>query len=223
MNTFRASQADHGTGDTHLDEAANVFWLLRPRLFGIAYRIVGDWTEAEDIVQDAWMRWQVCDRSIVLNSTAFLVTTTTRLAINAAMSARARRESSIGRWTHDPVASDTDPALGVERHEELEVGLMLLLERLSPTERAAYILREAFDYPYSRIATLLQLTEVNVRKVVSRASKHIAQQPRQPVSSTKQRYLVHAFAAANRGDCTFLEELFASEVVPHPNSGCNSA
>ena len=103
------------------------------------------------------------------------------------------------------------------------MGLMLLLERLSPTERAAYILREAFDYPYSRIATLLQLTEVNVRKVVSRASKHIAEQRRQPVSSTKQRHLTHAFAAANRGDCTFLEELFASEVVPHLNSGSNSA
>jgi len=213
MNTFRETHAGDVSVESHLEEAANAFWLVRPRLFGIAYRIVGNWTEAEDVVQDVWLRWQACDRSVVLNSTAFLVTTTTRLALNTAMSARARRESSVGRWTLDAADGDTDPARDVERGEAVELGLMLLLERLSATERAAYILREAFDYPYSRIAMLLQITEVNARKVVSRSGSRIAEQRRQPVSSAKQQQLVRAFAAARRGDCALLEGHLVSEAV----------
>jgi RNA polymerase sigma-70 factor (ECF subfamily) len=207
--TVTVVEADPGR-----DDAAAVFAHARPRLLGIAYRILGSWAEAEDIVQDAWLRWQTYDRSIVLNSTAFLVTTTTRLAINAAQSARARRESYVGRWLSEPVDISDDPAMGAEQSEALELGVLLLLERLSPTERAAYVLRQAFDYPYSQIAGMLQLTEVNTRQLVSRASKHIAAERRHSVSTAEQQRLMNAFvAAARRGDVTALENLFAADVV----------
>src|SRR3954469_11104682 len=131
-----------------LDHAASVFASVRPRLFGIAYRMLGSATEAEDIVQEVWLRWQGCDRSEVLDAPAFLATTTTRLAINAAQSARSRRETYLGPWLPEPVDTSADPPLGAERGEALELAVLLLLEHLSPTERAAYVLREAFDYPY---------------------------------------------------------------------------
>jgi RNA polymerase sigma factor (sigma-70 family) len=163
----------HRRSDADLDDALEEFTLVRPRLLGIAYRMLGSGTEAEDIVQEAWLRWQLCDRSRVLNPTAFLVTTTTRLAINAAQCARARRESYVGRWLPEPVDIRADPCLEAERGEALYRGSLLLLHRLSPTERAAYVLRQAFEYPYSRIAETLQLTEVNVRQLVSRAGKRL--------------------------------------------------
>jgi RNA polymerase sigma-70 factor (ECF subfamily) len=140
---------------TALDHAASVFASLRPRLFGIAYRMLGSSAEAEDIVQDAWVRGQTCDRDAVVKSTAFLVTMTTRLAINAAQSARWRCETSVGDWLHEPVDTAADPESRTEDGEALALAVLLLLERLSPTEQAAYVLREAFDYPYSKIATLL--------------------------------------------------------------------
>jgi len=156
-----------------LDDAAVVFARVRPRLLGIAHRILGRQSEAEDVVQDAWLRWHGCDRMSIRNSTAFLVTATTRLAINAAQSARWRREVPVGDWTREPVAADADPGTRAERDEVLRVGLRVLHEALSPTECAAYVLRTAFDYPYSDIARMLRLSETNARKVFSRANKHI--------------------------------------------------
>jgi RNA polymerase sigma-70 factor (ECF subfamily) len=192
-----------------LDDATSVFAEVRPRLFGIAYRMLGSWTEAEDIVQDVWLRWQGCDRSAVLNATAFLVTTTTRLAINSATSARARHESYVGRWLSEPVDPSDNPELGAERGEALELGVLLLLEKLSATERAAYVLREAFDYPYSKIAGFLQLTEVNARQLVSRAGKKVVAGRRKSVGSAQQRRLLSAFlAAARAGEFVALEEVF---------------
>ena len=151
-----------------LEQAAVVFAQLRPRLFGIAYRMLGSATEAEDLVQDVWVRWQTCDRSTVANPAAYLATATTRLAINASQSARVRRETYIGQWLPEPVDTSADPHLGAERGEALGFAVLLLLERLSPNERAAYVLREAFDYPYRQIADILQSTEAAVRQLVSR-------------------------------------------------------
>jgi RNA polymerase sigma-70 factor (ECF subfamily) len=193
-----------------LDEAIDSYRRLRPRLFGIAYRITGNWTEAEDIVQDVWVRWQSCDRRVVVNPTAFLVTTTTRLAINNATSARARRVSPVGEWARDAAGDTPDPALGTERRDALEKGLTLLLERLSATERAAFILRVAFDYPYSRIAVLLRLSEVNARQVVSRATRNIATANRRPVNAGERRQLVRTFSTASGGDCASLEGLLVA-------------
>jgi RNA polymerase sigma-70 factor (ECF subfamily) len=214
------SRANRPTvGDGCLEDAASDFTLLRPRLLGIAYRILGSWTEADDIVQDAWLRWQTYDRSTVLNPTAFLVTTTTRLAINATQSARARHETYVGRRFPEPGDTTDDPALGAERSEALERGILLLLQRLSPTERAAYVLRQAFDYPYSQIAGTLELTEANARQLVSRAGKHIAAERRQPANRAELERLVHAFvAAARHGDVAALKGLLAESVVS-PSDG----
>jgi DNA-directed RNA polymerase specialized sigma24 family protein len=132
-----------------LDDALSAFVSVRPRLFGIAYRILASVAEAEDIVQDAWLRWQTTDRSVILDAPAFLATMTTRLAINRAQSARSRHETYIGMCLGGRSTSN-DPYLGAERGEALEFAVLLLLEKLSPTERAAYVLREAFDYSYHR-------------------------------------------------------------------------
>jgi len=128
------------------DRATSTFLSVRPRLFGIAYRMLGTGAEAEDIVQEVSLRWQSTDRSVVRDVTAFLVTTTVRLAISLSESAHSRRETYIGSWLPEPVDTTADPTLGADRGEALEMAVLILLEKLSPDERAAYVLREAFDY-----------------------------------------------------------------------------
>jgi RNA polymerase sigma-70 factor (TIGR02957 family) len=197
-----------------LDEAAEVFTSVRPRLFGIAYRMLGSAAEAEDLVQDVWLRWQAYDRSQVEHPAAFLATTTTRLAINALTSARARRETYIGPWLPEPVDTEADPYLGAERGEALEFAALLLMEKLTPNERAAYVLRVAFDYPYAQIAEILQANEAAVRQLVSRARRHMAEGRRSPVRPDAQRRLLSVFlAAAKTGDMGELEKLFAADVA----------
>jgi len=202
------------------DDGLSAFVLVRPRLFGIAYRMLGSAAEAEDIVQDVWLRWQSTNRSVVENPPAFLATTTTRLCINLAQSAQTRRETYIGTWLPEPVDTSRDPGLGAERGEALRLAVLLLLEKLSPTERAAYVLREAFDYSYRQIADILQMEEANARQLVSRARKHVADGRRTTVSSDEQRRLLEAFiAAAQRGDMAALEGLFAEDVVSSSDGG----
>ena len=212
---------DAGSGGPEdLERAAEIFADMRPRLFGIAYRMLGSATEAEDLVQDAWLRWQNYDRATVDNPPAFLATTITRLAINAAQSARARRETYVGPWPPEPVDTTADPYLGAERGEALEFAVLLLLERLSPTERAAYVLREAFEYPYRQIADIIQLNEAAVRQLVSRARKRVLVAKRAPVSRAEQRRLLSAFVSAARaGDLTVLEKLLAADVVSYSDGG----
>ena len=156
--------SDHGLDD---------FLLARPRLFGIAYRILGSAVEAEDVVQDTWLRWQNTDRAQIHEPAAFLTTVTTRLAINLAQSARVRRESYVGPWLPEPVDTTQDPHLGAERAEAVELAVLLLMEKLKPVERAAYVLREAFDYPYQRVADILETSDENDRQLVSRARKQL--------------------------------------------------
>ena len=187
-----------------------MFMSLRPRLFGIAYRMLGSAAEAEDLVQEAWLRWQMTDRSQVASPAAFLATATTRMAINALQSARVRRETYIGPWLPEPVDTSADPYLGAERGEALEFAALLLMEKLTPNERAAYVLREAFDYPYAQIADILQLTEPAARQVISRARKHMSGERRTPASAAAQRELLASFiTAARSGDLAALERLFA--------------
>jgi RNA polymerase sigma-70 factor (ECF subfamily) len=182
--------------------------------------MLGSAAEAEDIVQDVWLRWQAADRSVVLDPPAFLATTATRLALNVAQSARSRHETYVGPWLPEPVDTSTDPQLGAERGEALELAVLLLLETLSPTERAAYVLREAFDYPYRQIAEILQLEEANTRQLVTRARQHIADGRRTPVTPDEQRRLLEAFiAAAQKGEIATLEGLFASDVVSYSDGG----
>ncbi len=198
------------------DSGANglaVFLDVRPRLLAIAYRVLGSAAAAEDIVQDAWLRWQAIDRSAVLNAAAYLATTTARLAINLAQSARLRRETYVGTWLPEPVDTRPDPQTEVERGEALEQAVLLLLETLSPKERAAYVLREAFHYPYRQIAGILRLAEANARQLVARARKRVAgNKPRSPASSADRPRLLDVFiAATQKGDVSALEDFFASE------------
>ena len=197
-----------------LDEAVSVFVEHRGRLFGIAYRILGSAAEAEDVVQDVWLRWQKTDRSAVVSPVAFLSKATTRLAINVAQSARVRRETYIGPWLPEPVDTSNDPEVGAERAEALELALLLVLQRLSPTERAAYVLREAFDYAYPDIARILRLSPVNVRKIVSRARRHLTEDQRDSVDAAEHRTLLRTFvAAARQGDVAGLEALLTPDAV----------
>src|SRR5215469_15325356 len=216
--TASSLRFDVETGEP--EDGLSAFAPVRPRLFGIAYRMLGSAAEAEDIVQDVWLQWQSTNRSVVENPPAYLATTTTRLCINLAQSAHSRRETYTGTWLPEPVDTSADPGLGAERGEALKLAVLLLLEKLSPTERAAYVLREAFDYPYDEIASILQTEEANVRQLVSRARKHIADGRRTSVSSSEQRRFLEAFiAAAQNGDMTALEGLFAEDVVSYSDGG----
>jgi RNA polymerase sigma factor (sigma-70 family) len=202
--------------DDSLNEAADAFQRLRPRLFGIAYRILGSVSEAEDVVQDVWVRWQGADRSAVLDPGAFLAKITTRLAINVAQSARVRREAYVGPWLPEPVDTSVDPQVGAERGEALELAVLLVLQKLNPVERAAYVLREAFDYPYDDIAGMLQLSQANTRQIVSRARKRLSAERRDPVDTAQHRRLLEAFvAAAQHGDVAALENVLSADVVAY--------
>lgn len=202
-----------GSGDD-LEQAVAHFTSVRPRLFGIAYRMLGSAAEAEDLVQEVWLRWQMYDRATVVNPAAFLAATTTRLAINLLQSARVRRETYIGPWLPEPVDTSADPYLGAERGEALQFAALLLMERLTPNERAAYVLREAFDYSYAEVAEVLQSTEAAARQLVSRARRHMTGDRRVPVTAGAQRELLTTFVAAARsGDMAALERLFAAQVT----------
>jgi RNA polymerase sigma-70 factor (ECF subfamily) len=222
-NAFVAA-SENGSAESSANGLSE-FVGVRRRLFGIAYRMLGSAAEAEDIVQDVWLRWQATDRSVVLNAAAYLATTTARLAINLAQSARLRRETYVSTWLPEPVDNSPDPQLGAERGEALELAVQLLLEKLSPTERAAYVLREAFNYPYRHIADILQLGEANARQLVTRARKRVADGPSAPVCSADRRRLLDAFiAAAQKGDRAALGELLAADIafLRHIRSSCSS-
>jgi RNA polymerase sigma factor (sigma-70 family) len=151
------------------------FLQARPRLFRIACRITGSPHEAEELVQDVWLRWQRTDRSAVADPQAFLATTVSRLAINLVQSARRRHETAAGPWLPDErVATGSDPQLYVENEEAFAAAVQLLTERLSPAERATYVLREGFDYPYRQIADILRIGAPNARQLVKRARDRLA-------------------------------------------------
>ena len=125
-----ASRAGRARPVDLYDDGLSAFLSVRPRLFGIAYRMLGSAAEAEDIVQDVWVRWQTADRSVVRDAAAFLATTATRLAINVMQSARSRRETYVGPWLPEPVDTSADPGLGAERGQALACGVLMLLEKL---------------------------------------------------------------------------------------------
>jgi len=213
-----ASGTVDGSG-ANLDSAVAPFNEARPRLFGIAYRMLGSVAEAEDIVQEAWLRWQQTDRAVVRNPAGFLTTVTTRLAINTAESARVRREQYVGPWLPEPVDTSADPSLGAENAEALGSAVLMLMEKLAPGQRAAYVLRQAFDYSYDEIAEILTTSPANARQLVSRAQKHVESSRAEPVDPAKHRELLEAFVAAARdGDVKRLEQVLAAQVVSTTDS-----
>ncbi|MER5428395.1 sigma-70 family RNA polymerase sigma factor [Streptomyces sp. NPDC002588] len=189
-------------------EAAADFESVRSLLFRIAYQTLGRTADAEDVVQDVWVRWQGADRAQVRDRVAFLVTITTRVALNAATSAHARREVSAGGWIPERDLASVDPVREAERGEALEFAVRLLMERLSPVERAVYVLREAFEYPFREIAETLGLSEVNARQLALRARRHLADERHNPVDSAERDGLLEAFLhAARAGDMAHLIDL----------------
>ncbi|GAA0959786.1 sigma-70 family RNA polymerase sigma factor [Virgisporangium aurantiacum] len=187
------------------------FETLRPRLFGIAYQTLGRAADAEDVVQDVWIRWQGVDRTQVRDPVAYLVTITTRVALNAATSAYARREVSAGERLPEPDLASVDPAAEVDRGEVIEAAVHLLLERLSPAERAVYLLHKAFDYPLREIAEVLGLGEANARQLAHRARLHLAGHRRNPVDRAERTGLLRAFLDATRlGDLARLIDLLSA-------------
>jgi RNA polymerase sigma-70 factor (ECF subfamily) len=210
----RAAGRSSGPVRAVSDAETASFQAVRPRLLGIAHRVLGTGADAEDVVQDAWIRWQGTDRTRVRNAPTFLAATTTRLAINVTRSARARRDIGIDPYLPTLVDADADPTLGSERRGALALAVRTLLEKLSPGERAAYVLREAFDYPYQEISDVLGLSEANARQLVTRARNHLSSEPRKEVGAAEQQRLLNAFVgAAQTGDLGALEELLAAGVA----------
>jgi RNA polymerase sigma-70 factor, ECF subfamily len=191
----------------------------RGRMFGIAYRMLGSATEAEDVVQDAWLRWQAVTEPIE-NPAAYLATIVTRLSLTALDSARVRRETYIGPWLPEPVSTADDPELVANHAESVNLAVLLLLERLSPAERAAYVLHEAFDYPFRQIAELLEISEANARQLGSRARAHLDRERGATVTGAERERLLAAFlAAAQVGDLAALESMLAEDVASFSDGG----
>jgi RNA polymerase sigma-70 factor (ECF subfamily) len=203
-----------------------LFQEQRGRLFGIAYRMLGTVTEAEEILQEAWPRWQGAARSGVDNPAAFLAKTVTNLCLTYLTTARARRETYAGEWLPEPVLTgpgldDLGPLDLAEQRESVSFALLVLLERLTPAERAAYVLREAFAYSHRDVADLIGTTEPNARQLHSRARKRVAAGQRsRRVDPGEWRRLVERFLAAARlGEIDGLADLLAEDVVSRADGG----
>ncbi len=198
---------------------------LRPSAFAIAYRMLGSVSEAEDVVQEGFLRLhRVREGGERIESPrAYLSTVVSRLSLDHLRSARVRRETYVGEWLPEPLvaSADDDPARKAEMADSLSLAFLVLLESLSPEQRAAFLLREVFDEPYDRIAEIIATSEQNARQLVTRARRHVEERrPRFEASREQQEQLAtRFFAAAEEGDLEALEELLAHDVVLHGDGG----
>lgn len=197
-----------------------VFESHRALLFSIAYRMLGSVAEAEDLVQDVYLR--AAGASDVRDPKAFLVTATTRLSIDRLRSARRRRETYVGPWLPEPLLGEVDdPAEGAERNESLSLAFLVLLESLTPAERAAFLLRDVFGFGYGEIAPAIDRTEAATRQLVHRARRALeARRPRFPVSAARHRELLGRFLdACAGGDVEGLAALLTEDAVAYTDGG----
>jgi RNA polymerase sigma-70 factor (TIGR02957 family) len=198
---------------------------LRPRAFGIAYRMLGDVGTAEDVAQEALLRLHRADEAgeRIESPPAYISTVVTRLAIDELRSARARRETYVGEWLPEPLVTsdEDDPASRAEMADSLSLAFLVLLESLSPEQRAVLLLRDVFDYPYSEIAEIIGRNEPAVRQLASRARRQVEQgRPRFEASSEQHERLASSFfAAVEDGDLSRLESLLAGDVSLHGDGG----
>jgi len=198
---------------------------LRPRAFAVAYRMLGSVSEAEDIVQEALLRLHnTLERGERIESPrAYVSTIVTRLCIDQMRSARARRESYVGEWLPEPLVDEgpSNPADHAELADSLSLAFLVLLESLTPEQRAAFLLREVFDYPYAEIAAIVGTREDNARQLVARARKQVDERrPRFEASPQRRDELAHSFLdAVEKGDLHALEALLADDVVLHGDGG----
>lgn len=197
------------------ETAASEFEELRPRLVGVAYGLLGTVAEAEDAVQDAWIRLQGSDLDAIEDLTGWLVTTTSRIALDVLRSARRRREAYVGPWLPEPVETAPDPGDSVGLADSMSWAMLVVLETLSPAERAAFVLHDVFGLPFDQIGTALGRSPAACRKLASRAREHIEdRQPRFDVDPEAHREIVQAFGeAAASGDMDRLLRLLAPDAV----------
>ncbi|WP_159348508.1 sigma-70 family RNA polymerase sigma factor [Roseomonas harenae] len=199
------------------------FTPLRAELIGLAYRMTGSFATAEDIAQDTFLRWNAADRSQIEIPRAWLLKVATRLSLDHLKSARSHREHYVGPWLPEPVLDSEDPPQQAahEHAQDLSVAFLLTLQRLSPAERAVFILHDLFETPFAEIATLLARSEAACRKLATRARDHLNETaPRQPVTDPEARRIARAFLAASRnGDEATLRNLLAQDVVLHTDGG----
>jgi RNA polymerase sigma-70 factor (ECF subfamily) len=193
------------------------FQELRPYLFSVAYRMLGRATEAEDIIQDAWVRYQTASPAKIESLKAYLTTIVTRLCLDRLKSASATREEYVGPWLPEPIITEgpSNPEQRMARYESITMGFLVLLETLTPPERAVFLLREVFDYDYDVIAGMLDTTDANCRQLLSRAKGRIAEgRPRFHGEADSQKRLVEAFIGSmQRGDAGELASMLADDVA----------
>jgi len=197
------------------DALAREFDEHRAVLVGAAYRVVGSAGDAEDVVQEAWLRWAGVDHDEVRDVRAYLIRITTRLALNRLRQEKARREQYVGPWLPEPMVQDADPEAAVELADSVSMAMLVVLETLSPLERATFVLREVFDLPYDEIAETLGRSEAAVRQLAHRARNHVhARQPRHQVDKARHLELTTKFmAAAGSGDFAQVVALLAPDSV----------
>ncbi|MFZ4129075.1 RNA polymerase sigma-70 factor [Streptomyces cellulosae] len=208
------------------DTATPLFEEHRPVLMGIAYRMLGRVADAEDVVQDAWLRWSAADRTDVREPRGFLVRITTRLALDRLRRIKARGETYVGPWLPEPYVTDfgdtvPDTAERAVLADSVSLAVLVVMETLSPLERAVFVLREAFGYPYADIAAMLDRGEAAVRRLAARARRHVDERrPRYDVDPARRRDLTERFLdAAAGGDLAGLMELLAPDVRLVGDSG----
>lgn len=199
----------------------DVFEEHRDLLFAVAYRMLGTASDAEDVVQDAWLRWSAADRSDVTEPAAYLVRIVTNLAVDRLRSARARRESYVGPWLPEPLLTTTDPGEDVDMAESVSMAMLVVLETLSPLERAVFVLREVFGYSNAEIAEVLDRSEASVRQLAHRAREHVqARRPRFQSSREERRLATTRFIDATvGGDINALMEVLAPDVTLWTDGG----
>ena len=200
------------------DQATTIFEAHRPRLVRLAYRMLGEMAEAEDIVQEAWIRWRRVNLDDVREPAAFLTRTVTRLCLDAMKSARARRETYVGSWLPEPIVAPQEEELPLD---ELSLTLMLALERLSPLERAAFLLHDVFGVALDEVATTLERDTVAVRQLAVRARKHVRDaRPRYPLAREEGDRIAKAFfVASSSGNLEALRTMLARTVVVQSDGG----
>jgi RNA polymerase sigma-70 factor (TIGR02957 family) len=197
------------------------FLIHRSLLFTVAYEMLGSAADAEDVVQETWLRWSHADRSGVRDPRAYLVRIVTRQSLNRLRTLARRREDYVGEWLPEPLLTTPDVAEDVELAESVSMAMLTVLETLTPTERAVFVLREVFDVPYEEIAAALEKTEAAVRQTAHRARRHVAaRRPRVKVDRSEQQRVVEQFLAAlASGDMQGLMEVLAPDVVVVADGG----
>ncbi|GAA4104768.1 RNA polymerase sigma-70 factor [Actinomadura miaoliensis] len=207
--------------DQATDQATEAFVAHRNLLFTVAYEMLGSAADAEDVLQETWLRWVKVDQGQVRDQRAYLVRITTRQSLNRLRTMSRRKEAYVGPWLPEPLLTAPDVAEDVDLAESMSMALMLVLETLSPTERAVFVLREVFDFGYEEIAAAVDKSPAAVRQIASRARRHVdARRPREAVSAGETRAVLESFQhAVHTGDLQGLLDLLAPEVVLMTDGG----